>query len=139
MRRQVTMLIADRAAVSAVEFALVAPVFILLMLGIVCFGILFGAYNAVQQLAAESARASVAGLSATERNQIAQTYVASTVGAYGFLDPTKLTVTTASQTTTFQVTITYDMSQSIVFRLGNILSPVNPTITRSAAIQNGGL
>lgn len=128
----------DQAAVSAVEFAFIAPVFILLMLGIVCFGVLFGTYNGVEQLAAESARAAVAGLSAAERTQLAQNYVAANVGAYGFLNPTDVTVTTSSQTTTFQVTINYDMSQSFIFKLGAPFLTVNPTITRSAAIQNGG-
>jgi Flp pilus assembly protein TadG len=129
---------ADRAGASAVEFAFVAPVFILLMLGIVCFGVLFGTYNGVEQLAAESARAAVAGLSAAERTQLAQNYVTANVGAYGFLNPADVTVTTSSQTTTFQVTINYDMSQSFIFKLGATFLTVNPTITRSAAIQNGG-
>ncbi len=129
---------ADRAGTSAIEFAFVAPVFILLMLGIVCFGVLFGTYNGVEQLAAELARAAVAGLSAAERGQLAQNYVSANVGAYGFLNPSDVTVTTSSQATTFQVTIAYDMSQSFIFKIGNTFLTVNPTITRSAAIQNGG-
>jgi Flp pilus assembly protein TadG len=131
-------LLRDRHAASGVEFALVVPVFILLVFGIICFGILFGTYNGVQQLAAESARAAVAGMSATERDQLARTYIANNAGAYGFLNPAKVSIATASQSTSFQVTVTYDMADSIVFRLGNVLSAASPKIVRSAAIQNGG-
>lgn len=132
-------LLLDRRGTSGVEFAIVAPVFTLFVLGIICFGVLFGTYNGVQQLAAEAARASVAGLSVSERDQLARNYVTSNVTAYGFLNPVNVAVATSSQSTSFQVTVTYDMSGSIIFKLGNILSVVSPKITRSAAIQNGGL
>lgn len=131
-------LVAGQGAVAAVEFSIIAPVFILLIFGIVCFGILFGTYNCVQQLAAESSRASVAGLSSTERDQLARAYVVQNATAYGLLDPAKLTVVTSSQPTTFTVTVSYDMTNSIIYRLGRILSAVSPVISRSAAIQNGG-
>lgn len=138
MLDQICRLSRDRRATSSVEFALVAPVFILFVLGIICLGILFGTYNGVQQLAAEAARAAVPGMSATERDQLAKTYVNNNVGTYGFLNPAKVSVATASQSTSFQVTVTYDMTDSIVFKLGNVLSAASPQIIRSAAIQNGG-
>ena len=43
----------------AVEFALIAPLLIALVFGIISFGYLFGVSHSVQQLAAEAARVSV--------------------------------------------------------------------------------
>jgi Flp pilus assembly protein TadG len=47
---------ADTAGTSAVEFAMLAPLFILLLLGMVAYGIYFGASHWVQQIAADAAR-----------------------------------------------------------------------------------
>ena len=41
---------------SAIEFALLAPLFILFLLGMVAYGIYFGASHSVQQIAADAAR-----------------------------------------------------------------------------------
>ncbi|MBL1258302.1 TadE/TadG family type IV pilus assembly protein [Methylocystis sp. Sn-Cys] len=128
----------NRLGVVAVEFAFIGPALFLVLFGIICFGLVFGVYNSVQQLAAESARASVSGLSATERDQLAKSYVTKNVGVYGMLDPQKLSVATNSQGGTFRVTLTYDMSASLAFKLYNVLASASPTITRSAAVQNGG-
>ena len=57
---------------SAVEFAIVGPVFVLLMMGMIAYGIYFGAVHSVQQLAADAARASVAGLDESERIWLAE-------------------------------------------------------------------
>lgn len=54
-------------ATSAIEFALVAPVLLLLLFGIIGYGYILGVYHGVQQIAAEAARASVSGLNDTER------------------------------------------------------------------------
>ena len=128
----------DSRGVAAVEFAFIAPIMLLLMFGIICFSVVFSTYNAVQQLAAEAARAGLAGLSATEQNQLAQNYVTSMAGNYPFINVSQLTVTTASQATTFQVTISYNMSGSFFWTLGGFMTSSAPEITRSAAIQLGG-
>jgi Flp pilus assembly protein TadG len=123
---------------AAIEFAIVAPVFFLMLFGIICFAMLFGTYNAIQQISADAARAALAGLTATEQTSIAQSYVSSILSSYGFIDPTKITVTTASATNTFSVTVSYDMSSSYIFALGSVLNSASPIITRTAAIQMGG-
>ena len=53
----------DDRATSAVEFAFIAPVFLTLIFGLVAFGSYLGIVHGVQQLTAEAARASIAGLS----------------------------------------------------------------------------
>ncbi|TIM19494.1 MAG: pilus assembly protein, partial [Mesorhizobium sp.] len=46
----------EQSGTSAIEFALLAPIFILLLLGMVAYGIYFGASHSVQQIAADAAR-----------------------------------------------------------------------------------
>jgi Flp pilus assembly protein TadG len=63
----------DCRGVAAIEFALIAPVFFLLLLGIAAYGIYFSAISSLQELTADAALASVAGVSAAERQTIVST------------------------------------------------------------------
>ena len=130
----------DTRATSAVEFAMVTPAFLLILFGIMAFGAVFGVYQGVQELVAEAARASVAGLSDAERDQLARSFIASNVGAYSFLDPQKLVVTTSagSGTSAFTVSIRYDMSGLFAFTMLQMLPLPSPTVLRSAVVQRGG-
>ena len=138
MRRKSGIMWRETKGVAAIEFALIAPVFMAILFGIIVFGVIFGTFNGVQQLAAEAARASISGLSSNERTQLASTYVSQNVGAYVFLDPSKVQVTTSAQTNVFQVTVAYDMSSSFIFGLHGLARLSSPIIKRTAAIQNGG-
>lgn len=130
----------DTRATSAVEFAMVTPAFLLILFGIMAFGAVFGVYQGVQELVAEAARASVAGLSDAERDQLARSFIATNVGAYSFLDPQKLVVTTSagSGTSAFTVSIRYDMSGLFAFTMLQMLPLPSPTVLRSAVVQRGG-
>lgn len=140
LRRAVTSLVRDPVGTTAVEFALVAPVFVLLLLGIIGFGQIIGVHHALQQLAAEAVRASVAGLSDTERDALARQYVAANAGAYLGLDAARVQVSTTAvpppQTAT-AVSLSYDLGDAILYRLAPTLLP-DPTVRRSATIQRGG-
>ena len=57
------ILLRCRRGASAVEFAMLLPLFLALVFGIVVFGAYLTMVHGVQQLAAEAARSSVAGLS----------------------------------------------------------------------------
>ena len=52
----------DRSATSAIEFAILSPLFIFFVMGMVAYGIYFGAAHSVQQIAADAARTAIAGL-----------------------------------------------------------------------------
>ena len=56
------------------------PVFMTLVFGIVVFGSYLAVVHGLQQLAAEAARSSIAGMSATERTSLATSYVTSNIG-----------------------------------------------------------
>ncbi|MBR0785018.1 TadE/TadG family type IV pilus assembly protein [Bradyrhizobium iriomotense] len=125
---------------SAVEFALITPLFLLMLFGIVIFGGYLTMVHGVQQLAAEAARSSVAGISDGERNTIATGYVSANASTYPLLDPGKIVVSAAPSSNSanvYVVTVTYDASGSIVFALPLAPAP-SSTIVRSAAIPYGG-
>jgi Flp pilus assembly protein TadG len=133
-------LIRCRRASSAVEFALVLPVFLTIVFGIVVFGSYLAVIHGVQQLAAEAARSSIAGMSETERSSIAKTYVAANSGTYPLIDGTRLTVNAATSTTNsnvFIVTVKYDASTMFIYSLPFVPMPPS-AIARSAAIPYGG-
>jgi Flp pilus assembly protein TadG len=126
---------------TAVEFAMISPILFALIFGIICYGTVLGTYHGVQELASEAARASVGGLTDQERSQLAQSYVQANAGAYAFIDPTKTTVaaqSTGTPATAYQVTVSYDMSKSFVYRLGGFVPMPTPVIQRSAVVQFGG-
>lgn len=103
----------DYSGASAVEFAIIAPVFILMVVGMLAYGIYFGAANSVQQIAADAARTSIAGLDATERNTLVTAFIENNAGAYVFIDPEEVDFSIgddAGDPNQYKVTVTYDAS-----------------------------
>jgi Flp pilus assembly protein TadG len=114
------------------------PLFLVLVFGIVVFGAYLTMVHSVQQLAAEAARSSVAGLSETERVSLAENYVTANAGSYPLLQPSHLTLSAAtSSSAVFVVTVNYDASDSFIYTLPFVPAPTS-TIVRSAAIPFGG-
>ena len=124
---------------SAVEFAICCPLFLMVLLGILSYGLYFGACHSVSQLAADAARASVAGLSLAERQTIAQSHVTQNIGSYPLLNLKRTSVVAAAagnSQNAFRVSVTYDASNLPLWFVF-IPSP-QPTIQRAAIISNGG-
>jgi Flp pilus assembly protein TadG len=131
---------AQRGA-SAVEFALILPAFLAIVFGIVMFGAYLAVVHGVQQLAAEAARSSVAGLSEGERSRLANDYVTDNAGAYILIDPSHLTVdaaTSASDANVFTVTVRYDASGMFIYSLPSFVPSPPSIVERAAAIPRGG-
>lgn len=113
----------------------------LIVFGVVMFGVYLTMVHDVQQLAAEAARSSIAGLSNGERNSLASGYVDANAGTYPLIDKTRLTVDAAPSGTdgsVFVVTVSYDASGSFIYALPSFVPRPSPTIVRSAAIPFGG-
>ena len=122
---------------TAVEFALVAPVLILLLLGVVQMGIAFNNYLAVTDAARAGARkAIVARLSGLTSADVTQ----SVRDAASDLDQSKLGVTVADATdptwsragSDITVTVTYPYSISL---LGLVVSSGNLTSTMTDRLE----
>ena len=129
-----------RRGATAVEFALMLPVFLTLIFGIVVFGSYLTMVHGVQQLAAEAARSSVAGMTNTERNSLATSYVTANAPTYPLLVANNLTVNaapSAADPNVYVVTVNYNAASSFIFALPFVPSPPS-TIVRSAAIPYGG-
>ncbi len=128
-------------AASAVEFAILAPLFLLIVFGIVTFGSYLAVVHGVQQLAAEAARSSVAGLSDGERSNLAASYVSANVASYPLIEKSHLTVNAAASAASskvFVVSVGYDASHMFIYALPAFVPLPSPNIVRSAAIPFGG-
>jgi Flp pilus assembly protein TadG len=131
---------AQRGA-SAVEFALILPAFLAIVFGIVVYGSYLAVVHGVQQLAAEAARSSVAGLSESERSQLANDYVTTNAASYILIDPSHLSVDaapSASDANVFTVTVSYDASGMFIYSLPSFVPSPPSTVVRAAAIPRGG-
>ncbi|RYE45533.1 MAG: pilus assembly protein [Hyphomicrobiales bacterium] len=130
----------DHRGASAVEFAIIAPVFILMIVGVLAYGIYFGAANSVQQIAADAARTSIAGLSASERNTLVTAFIENNAGGYVFIDPDEVDFTIgddASDPNQYKVTVTYDASQLPIWVLPVPLP--DKIISYTSTIRLGGI
>lgn len=126
---------------AAVEFSLVAPLFLLMFFGIACFGGLFGIYHSIQELASSSARAAIAGLSDIERTSIVSQYINSNASSYALIDPSYLTFTVSTldpTTRSYEVDLYYDASTSYVYAFSGLIPLPNPHLKLSATVQRGG-
>lgn len=132
----------DRNGSSAVEFAIVSPLFILFFLGMVAYGIYFGASHSIQQIAADAARTAIAGLSESERRALASDFISRNAGGYPFVNPPDLMVETygdAGDANQFVVAIRYDARTLPIWNLLDGLPMPGMTIIRRSTIRIGGI
>jgi Flp pilus assembly protein TadG len=130
------------AGTSAVEFAIVAPILILLLLSMVAWGIYLGASHSIQQIAADAARTAVAGLDENERISLADSYIAKNVSGYPFIDKAKLTLDikdNPDDADEFTVAIRYDARDLPIWNLLPYLPLPGTTIRHSSTIRIGGM
>ena len=131
----------DCRGVAAIEFALVAPILILILLGIAAYGIYFSAISSLQELTADAARASVAGISATERQTIVTNYVTQSSPSYRLLRGNAITVTTApfpGDPTRYSVTLRTDISNLPLQETTGLFPMPSAVIQRTAVVRIGG-
>lgn len=123
---------------AAVEFAIVGPMFLVLLFGIVSYGGYFWMAHAVQQITNDAARAAVGGLTASERQNLAQAVLQSEMGSYAYLSPQAATVSIVNQNQTLTVQVSYNASGSPFWAMTKLVPMPSSTIQRQAVIQLGG-
>jgi Flp pilus assembly protein TadG len=131
----------DNSGVAAIEFAIVAPVFFLMVFGILAYAIYFGVVHSVQQLAADAARVSVGGITTTERASLVQVNIQNSIASYPLLDPARLTVNASASIADpnlFSVDLHYDASTNTIFLLEGLVPMPPKVIDRQAIIRRGG-
>jgi len=91
--------------------------------------------------AADAARASIAGLSDTERNLLATQYIATSAADYPLIDPTKLTVEAAASpadSSQFRVSVRFDASGLPIWIMSNFVPMPDRVIERTSVVKRGG-
>ena len=127
---------------SAVEFAILSPLFLLVLFGLIAYGIYFGASHSLQQIAADAARTAIAGLDQKERQSLVSGFVARNASDYPFIDPGKLSVTAADNpgdSSQFVVSLRYDARDLPIWSLFSGLPLPDTTITKETTIRVGGI
>ncbi|RUT30335.1 pilus assembly protein [Arsenicitalea aurantiaca] len=133
---------AAEAGTAAIEFAILVPVFLLFICGILAYGIYFGASHSIQQIAADAARTSIAGLSRAERDQLVADFISSNAGAYVLISPAALSYEIGDKPddpSQYLVTIRYDASRLPIWNLYLPLPLPDRMISYSSTIRRGGL
>lgn len=139
--RKMAKIFCHRSGSAAVEFAIIAPVFILVLLTMIAYGIYLTAAYAVQQVAADAARTAIAGMSTNERQALAREYIDKSALNYIFLDKKNVNVVVDSDPfniTQFTVTVEYDATELPIWSLYTYALP-DKTIRRFSTIRIGGI
>ncbi|UAK26392.1 TadE/TadG family type IV pilus assembly protein [Sphingomonas nostoxanthinifaciens] len=130
-------LASDTRGLAVLEFALVAPLLLTILFGIAGYGGYFWRAHAVQQVANDTARAALPGLTAAERQSLALAAFSIDLPAVG-LDPTRATATVAEANGIVTVNVSYDGSRDGFLNLSLVPLP-SKLIKRLAAVRLGGL
>lgn len=130
----------DRSGAAAVEFAVLSPLYLMILMGMVAYGIHFGASHSIQQITADVARHAVAGLNPAERQLIVERYVDEHAEGYAFVHRDRVGVSVSeSGSTQFTVTISYDTSELPIWGLFRSLPMPAQTITHKSVVRIGGV
>ncbi|MFC3209064.1 MAG: TadE/TadG family type IV pilus assembly protein [Mesorhizobium sp.] len=132
----------NRSGTSAIEFAMLAPIFVLFLFGMIAYGIYFGASHSVQQIAADAARTAISGQTAGERQIIVARFIANNAGQYPFINLAQLTFNaadSASDGNQFDVSVSYDARNLPIWNLLPNLPLPGTTIAFRSTIRIGGI
>jgi len=127
---------------AAIEFAILAPIFLMLLIGMVAYGIYFGASHSIEQISADAARVALAGLTETERQQLVTNFIQRNADGYVFVDASHVTVqahNSVADGTQFIVSVSYDARDLPIWNLLTGLPLPDTTIFRQSTIRVGGI
>lgn len=137
MRRRLEKFSTTRQGSVAIEFALIGPLFFLLLIGMVVYGGWMWMAQGVQTLAAEGARAAIAGIDGNERATLARSAVADSLDGT-ILTPDAVQIAVASDAGAIRVTVSYDASEHPLMALSGLVPSPPHTIRREAVVRTGG-
>lgn len=126
-----------REGVAAVEFAIVFPLLLFMLVGIVVYGGWFWLAHSVQSVAYEAARASLGGLDSAERRTLALDFVSQRSSEIG-VPINASTVQVNSDAQIVSVKINYDISNHPLMALRGLTVAPPMTISKEAVVRLGG-
>ncbi|MGV3574197.1 MAG: TadE family protein [Devosia sp.] len=142
MPRHRSSILCDTTGGAAVEFAILAPVYIMMLCGMLAYGLYFGAAHSLQQLAADAARISIAGIDGAERDSLVQNYLNRHAGDYMLLDREFLTYAIGDDPddpTQYRIALRYDAIELPIWNLYPPLPMPSRYMAYGATIRQGGL
>ncbi|KTT99457.1 hypothetical protein NS355_06525 [Sphingomonas yabuuchiae] len=130
-------LLRDRRGAALIEFALVLPILLTMLMGIVSFGEYFLTAHLVQQAANDAARAALAGMSATERKGIAVDTAKRMIDSTGILRSSRGQVDAVEVDNMITVSIRYDATSDPLLNLPFVPTPGRTMTARGIAMIGG--
>lgn len=124
--------------VSALEFAIIAPVAVLILFGVISYGLIFTLHLELQHLLAETSRATIPGLDARERRTLAEAEFGNRTGRYPFLDAAAASVDVEDDGRATRVRIVYDPTHSPAWLFEGLLPLPETPLVYEQTIRNGG-
>lgn len=115
----------DERGAAMVEMALVLPLLLTLMMGILVYGQYFRLAHSVQQAANDGARAAIVGLDPADRRAIAQRAVDHSLAGIGGVDIRTRTVAVSETADTITVAVAYTIPPDSLLRSSFVPSPGN--------------
>jgi Flp pilus assembly protein TadG len=130
----------NRKGASAVEFAIIAPFLLLLVSAIIAYGSLFATSLSLQQLGAEAARATIGGLTDTERENLAQVRINELASSYPLLRADRLSFEFNDSAGNSAVRLSYVTTDHPAYVLkGLIPLPPSPLVYSMAVTDGDGV
>lgn len=132
----------DTSGTAAIEFAILTPVYLLLLTGMLAYGIYFGAAHSLQQLAADAARTAISGINEAERNALVSDFITRNAGQYMLIDKQRLVSKVSDSPldpNQYRVELRYDASDLPIWNLYPPLPLPSSQIVYGATIRQGGI
>lgn len=123
---------------TAVEFALLGPLLLLLFMGTLSYGGWFWLSISVQSIASEAARAAIAGIDLDESESLARDFVAENAPAVEFPVGSRLDTRFEATPQAIRVRVALDVSDHPLILLGGPLPKPPAIIERVGVVRTGG-
>ena len=131
-------LIGDERGAALIEMALVMPILLAFLLGIISFGSWIALAHTIQQSANEGARAGLAGMTVEERASIAKTAADTALAQASNVNLKKVSVVVQDDGAMLIVRISYEPTGDPLLSMSIVPLPSGP-ITRQAAVKLQGM
>lgn len=136
--RRPAALLSDARGAVLIEFVLILPILVLILMGILTYGAWFMAAHVVQQAANEGARAALAGIDDVERRTLVSQSVTRSLNTAKLINPALVVTSTQASDGYFTVTVTYNTAQSALFSSAMVPLP-RGQIRRASVVKLGML
>ena len=132
--RRTVALFRDEDGSALIETAIALPILSVLLSGIVSYAMYFMSAHSLQSAANEGARASIAGLTASEREDLVTKAIGQSLAQATLVKAASVKTTTSAGGAYYTVKLSYDAKDHVVFKAALVPMP-NPTIERFAVVE----